>query len=219
MSILYSNSLPKSSTAKTPQKRRLFTAIDIPSTIRVEIESLFQHSENIDWVNIHKTHITVNFLGNIDAEKIPQVLELLEKNVTQQTPVSIKFARIAVINNMVWMTIDDTDGELEKLQSTLSQAFTQAGLQQKPSHPSYQPHVLLARNRGEGELFDTDPIIMAAQSMFKTIPHQTESISLYESLTGEQGVEYVLLGSVRFGGAGEEPKATAGTSDLEDTVI
>ena len=61
---------------------RTFIAIDLPVVVRQALDSFQKELEKaqapVAWVKPERIHLTLKFLGDVDAERIPEIEKLME---------------------------------------------------------------------------------------------------------------------------------------------
>jgi len=133
-------------------KKRVFIAINLPDNIKNKLEEIQRKTENsfsyfsgfcpITWTRKNSLHITMLFLGNIEAEDLLDIFEKLEA-ITQNTePFEINLNSITYSppNNprMVWVNGEKTD-ELKNLQGAMEKELFNRGSKE------FNLHITLGR--------------------------------------------------------------------------
>lgn len=100
---------------------RTFIAIEIPENIISKIrelqEGLKVYGFKIRWVRAENIHLTLKFLGDIEAVQIGEITEAVSKTVEGFTPISLKAKGVGVFPGIkrprvLWVGLA---GELESL--------------------------------------------------------------------------------------------------------
>ncbi|MFA5871139.1 MAG: RNA 2',3'-cyclic phosphodiesterase [Parcubacteria group bacterium] len=92
-------------------QRRLFIAISVPENIKKRVFRLIEREyENLPvrWVRPENFHLTLNFLGYVPEEKIPEICKSLEAVASDKPAFDIDFTEICVgpteaVKKMIWV--------------------------------------------------------------------------------------------------------------------
>jgi 2'-5' RNA ligase len=132
---------------------RAFIAIKIPAEIREKIrdvqEKLKQSEAHVTWVHPENIHLTLQFLGNIDEEQVPQIVSQLQESVKIVSPFQLQVGYAGAFPNLryprvVWIGIsDDAAGSLKTFQEDLSLRLAEIGFE--PEEGRFKPHLTLGR--------------------------------------------------------------------------
>ena len=128
--------------------KRLFVAIDLPQSVQQCLVRLDPHLPGVRWLLAEQMHITLGFLGNVDAsreEKLRELLSAIEWNAF--------FLPIAGLGtfpgkgrpNIIWIGVGAGHPHLFQLHKRVQDAALAAGLE--PDLRPWHPHITLARCR------------------------------------------------------------------------
>ena len=132
---------------------RTFIAIELtPATRRIladAVSDLKGRTEaNVRWVNPGNVHLTLKFLGNVDAAVIPSLVELVQAAVGGSGPFRLTLGSLGAFPNpararVVWVGLEGAVDALLDLQRRVEKAATAMGLaeEQRP----FAPHLTLGR--------------------------------------------------------------------------
>lgn len=138
-------------------KHRLFVAIDIPSEVRAEVVKLQQTlgklNMPVSWQEPNKLHLTLNFLGEIETDKLHEVSNIVRQTAKSFSAFSLAPAFLETLYkrhdpSLVYLGFSGDIDVLKELQSTLADAFNEFEL---PQAEKFLPHVKV------GQLLRTDP--------------------------------------------------------------
>src|SRR5262245_14780499 len=126
---------------------RLFTALEIPETIRVQLSLIRASVGGAKWIAAEDMHVTLRFAGDIDGRTADDLAELLADVAVQ--PFQVTIAGTGSFGGRepraLWAGVE-AGPELEALQRANERAARSAGLE--PESRKFVPHVTLARLRG-----------------------------------------------------------------------
>jgi RNA 2',3'-cyclic 3'-phosphodiesterase len=175
-------------------KRRLFIAINMPDDIRKRLAKKTADWQDfpIRWVRKENLHLTLAFLGYVNDEEIPNLIERLELALDQTCGFDLIFDEIVPAPDrdnpkMIWL-VGPTNRELGILHEKIGRAV---GFQVR-EHREFRPHITLGKVKRK-LLKSDDRIIKTAGKFSVTFP--VSSIELMSSELSENGSEYVVMES------------------------
>jgi 2'-5' RNA ligase len=136
---------------------RLFVACDLPGAVTRAVRD-WQERElrpHEDLRLAPTLHLTLAFLGNVDAARVPDVERVLEAIAWK--PASCRFDEPLFLpvhgrRRVVALELDDPEGALSRLQGAVSAGLAAEGLYE-PGRRPWLPHVTVARFRRPGHPF------------------------------------------------------------------
>ena len=133
---------------------RTFVAIELPPAVQQGLlqvqQRLKQGRPPVRWVAPDKIHITLNFLGEIPAEKVPGVGEAAARAAAAAVPFEVDALGIGVFPNprrprVVWVGLEGELNALRALQAGLTHELAALGF--PPEDRPFSPHLTLGRVR------------------------------------------------------------------------
>lgn len=163
---------------------RCFIAIDIEPQLREKIYEVQQRIQEraLKLVEKENLHITLKFLGEVNEDKIPSIIERLQK--VKEKKFEIELSGLGVFPNfnylrVVWINVK-SNGNLENLVKVISSWLTEF-----PSE--FSPHLTIARVKFRPETLREN--IMANKDVY--IGKQTvNNFSLKKSVLTQKGPVY-----------------------------
>lgn len=132
---------------------RTFVCIEIPSEIKKAINSLQVRLRPlakgyISWARQEGLHVTLKFLGDVAADKIEKVGQVVEQAVAGLQPFTISVSGTGGFPNLkrprvFWVGIQEASGSLATLQSRIDDGL--AGLGFPREERGFTPHLTLGR--------------------------------------------------------------------------
>ena len=174
-------------------KHRLFTAIDLPEAVSLEIAGLQKDLERLKlpvvWDNTF--HLTLNFLGQVTDPETGTIKNLISDTTKSFYSFTIRPLYLDTLYSrhdptVLYLTLSKSD-ELLELQDSLSSALSSI----TPQPRKFLPHITI------GSFKRTDPVTTKhfidvvsdfAPPEFSEIP--VDKIILYESLPSKAGTTY-----------------------------
>lgn len=190
-----------------PDTIRTFVAIDLAPAIREELALLLAEARCIDsglrWTRPEALHITLAFLGNLEAARIEAVVDAVRVTCTGITPIELQvhgFGAFPDLRRPRAFFVGVSSPHLPELAQRLAVELRQRGftLEQR----DFKPHITLARVEGRA---GRDAIAAFLQRSPKDdLGHYTASnVNVYRSTPQPRGSLYTVLASVEFAGPAE----------------
>lgn len=169
---------------------RLFVALPVPEHISDALLDTMECVENARWQDADNLHLTLRFIGDVDARLAEDVHSALSQVRSRAFAVEIRgvghFERKGA-GKAIWAAIAPCPA-LVDLQNSVEMACRKAGLAVETR--SFLPHITLARlNRASGPIDGW----LSAHASLAPGPFMADHFALYESHLGEGGAEYEAL--------------------------
>lgn len=131
---------------------RAFLAIEIEPYIKNKIEEsqeiiLESESSNIKYVEKDNIHLTLKFFGDIDDDKLEEIIDVINKSIKNYEAYTIKVVNIGAFPNIynprvIWTGIKDKNKTTIKLIEELDKKFNKIGFKKEKN---YVPHITIGR--------------------------------------------------------------------------
>ncbi len=169
--------------------KRLFVALDLPSSITDQLAELDPHLRGVRWLRPDQMHLTLGFFGEVD----PPVEETLSKKLA-----AIRFTKFFLPTagigcfpgkgrpKVVWSGIGAGHPQLFHLHKGVQDAALAAGLE--PELRGWQPHITIGRCRDVSA--ETVRPFLKANVAFEAGLVRVESFFLFSSRPGAGGSVY-----------------------------
>jgi len=186
---------------------RLFVALEIPTAVRGNLAALIEELRAADaaatknkarWVRPENLHVTLKFIGNVDAGKLEAIRAVLGE-VRTGGDVELRFRGVGFFPNekrprVLWAGIAASPN-LAPLAAEIDARLEKLGIARETRE--YAPHLTLARFDPPGI---SEKLRAAAQENatreFGAV--RTGEFHLFESKTRPTGAEYTRLSSFSF---------------------
>ncbi|MDA1215747.1 MAG: RNA 2',3'-cyclic phosphodiesterase [Chloroflexi bacterium] len=195
----------------TEQKTlRLFVAAELPEEARhalgVAIDKLKRKNvDGLRWVATEGIHLTLKFLGNVEASQVRDLQAALESAASGLSRFTLRLANGGVFPNannprVVWVGLDGDIASLTSLQRRVERALTDIGF--TTEERAFQPHLTLARVRDRLTSVERTQLMETLATLWEVEPPEFEvrSMSLMQSTLKSTGAEYTRLGEARLVG-------------------
>jgi RNA 2',3'-cyclic 3'-phosphodiesterase len=131
---------------------RTFIALEMNEALQghlIEvIRQVAQALPRLNWVDPLGIHLTLAFLGELDAVRLEQAMQAASVAARQVEPFTYRLTRVNIFGSprqprVVWMGIEEKSGALSLLHRILKQELEQRGfeIEDRP----FSPHFTLAR--------------------------------------------------------------------------
>jgi 2'-5' RNA ligase len=189
---------------------RLFVAVEIAPAVRAAaaalIESLRERAQRlaprsrITWVTADRLHVTVRFIGYVDAPTANLVRQVLASPL-EQDAFSLTIAGVGTLPpkgppRVVWAGLTEGRASMTAIEGQVSDRLAGAGIaaEERP----YSPHLTLARVREAAGL--RSAALLGAVHDRILGATTVEAITLFESRLSPKGPTYVALQRTGFRG-------------------
>jgi len=180
---------------------RSFIAIPIDQDAHNELQQLqdrlHKSDADVKWMNPEKIHLTLKFLGNIDAQQIEAIKSSLSKTTPLNKPFYIHLSKVGAFPKIsyprvVWVGIDEGQEECQTLQKSVEGAIEGLGFDKEAR--TFTAHLTLGRVRtgkNKSQLIDCLEKERDFNSKAK-VP--VNKIILFQSTLTQKGSIYTPLG-------------------------
>ena len=133
---------------------RLFVAFDTPPEVKHQaleaIERLKTAGADVSWEQAEKMHCTLKFLGSTEEQRIPAVIEALQRAALGIPPFQVRYRGFGcfpgpVRPRVLWAGIQNPDGRLGELQRKVENGMEALGFPREER--AFHPHLTLGRVR------------------------------------------------------------------------
>lgn len=132
---------------------RVFLAVEIDENLLDKISDVqkeFMECETpVKYVETKNLHCTLKFFGEIDDNKLNQIVQAIENKIEKHEPFKVSIKKTGVFPNeryirVLWLGIDDVE-LFSNLQRDLDEDFVKMGFKREKS---YSPHLTIGRVKG-----------------------------------------------------------------------
>ena len=181
--------------------RRLFVSVDLDG-LGSEVERVqrpLADASGLTLTDPEQAHITLKFLGDTDADRIPDVTEALEDAVGESdvSPFTVEFGGFGVFPHLdyisvVWLGVRSGNDKLRRLQEAVEAKTVAVGFD--PRDNDFTPHVTLARMSHAGAKERVQNVVENRDPDAGSLT--VEEIRLTESRLTESGPVYSTVDAV-----------------------
>ena len=168
---------------------RLFTAVEIPDTLRTRLTFLQGGVPGAKWQPVENLHLTLRFIGEVDDVTASDIDGMLETLHMPGFDLTLKGVGLfgGKDPHSLWIGVAPCDG-LMRLAAKIESLLQRMGLE--PDTRKYTPHVTIARLKDVPQ-----PRLngfVGDHALFDSGPFSVRSFGLYSSHPTAHGSQYVL---------------------------
>ncbi len=186
------------------EQPRLFVAIELEPPMLAalgQVQAALQRRplEGLRWVRPEGIHLTLKFLGDTPANRLPAIRRALAGAVLGVPPLRLSLDTPGSFGSrqsprVVWVGLRGDIEELGRLQRRVDEALEKEGFPREQR--AFSPHLTLARIRPESALALAAPLAEALRDL--QVPDasmETRVLSLMRSRLNPRGAEYTCVES------------------------
>ena len=179
---------------------RLFVGVDLPGEVKDELAGLIttlrSKASDEKWIPRDNLHLTVSFLGEVNEERVPAIVEALTgARANERGPIPTALGGTGAFPSprrarVLWVSLDDPAGRLAALANRVQDSLEPAGFPKEKR--AWTPHLTLARFRTPGDA--------SALKTARPEPRafEVEEITLFRSRLGRPAPAYEPLDRIRL---------------------
>jgi RNA 2',3'-cyclic 3'-phosphodiesterase len=169
--------------------KRLFVALALPENVRWQLRLLSGGLPGARWVGPNNFHITLRFIGEVDGAAFHYIDAALAGVRAPRFSLSLAgighFGSGAKLRSL-WAGVEKQPA-LFHLRDKVESAVVRAGV--APDGQKYQPHVTLARSKGEPMPKLGDYLVQ--HNLFRSVPFEVTHFTLFTSFLNREGAIYI----------------------------
>ncbi|MBN1499284.1 MAG: RNA 2',3'-cyclic phosphodiesterase [Spirochaetes bacterium] len=134
------------------KKLRTFIAVTVPDSVRINLENTAENliagldSRLIRQINLKNLHLTVQFIGDTEPDKIPEIIRII-RDLKIEEPVNLQVTSPGFFLKrnqpaVLWFGISDTSSGLHGIHSRLNEELKKSGL--NIYSKNFKPHLTVA---------------------------------------------------------------------------
>ncbi|MGC8839519.1 MAG: RNA 2',3'-cyclic phosphodiesterase [Anaerolineae bacterium] len=194
-----------------PEMVRAFVAIELDPSLLRALEDLMTRLQKalppgaLRWVRSEGIHLTLQFLGNVPADRVPAIVRALEEACAEVPPLTMEVRGLGCFPNLqrpnvLWVGVEERTGQLLRLQKHVAQALEPLGFE--PDRRGFHPHLTLARTARGARPSDLRQIgtWVAGAKPLSLGTLQADHVSLMRSDLRPDGAVYTRLAAVPLKG-------------------
>ena len=181
------------------ERLRLFIAVRLPDEVKRRIEHAQRQLRGavgetaVRWTPPEQLHLTLRFMGNVDAAKLEDLQARLVQSCATTGPLRLQargigFFPVRGLPRVVWVGIEDPEGKLPVLVSALERST--AAFSSEPAGKKFTGHITLGRVRtigqGQARLLATEAATLGRGELGEWVAKEIDLMRSELSSTGAQ---------------------------------
>jgi 2'-5' RNA ligase len=164
---------------------RLFIAVDLPDTIKKNLETMFFGIPGARWVAPDQIHLTVRFIGDVDGALFLDIKNTLEE--VNILPFDLQLKGVGHFPprgtpRVLWVGLDKSE-PLQLLRKKVDSTLLKIGLDSE--RRKFSPHITLARLKNTP--LQKIANFLSGNGLFSQEPFQVDDFKLYSSTLTPKG--------------------------------
>ena len=164
---------------------RLFIAVDLPDTIKKNLETMFFGIPGARWVASDQIHLTVRFIGDVDGALFLDIKNTLEE--VNILPFDLQLKGVGHFPprgtpRVLWVGLEKNE-PLQLLRKKIDSTLLKIGLE--PERRKFSPHITLARLKNTP--LQKIANFLSGNGLFSQEPFQVDDFKLYSSTLTPKG--------------------------------
>ncbi len=186
---------------------RTFLAIDLSAEARRKSERYLRpiitsQTEGIRWTTPNSWHVTLVFLGDVDAQQVVDICRASEKAARQVDPFFWSLRSIGAFPNsnhpqVIWLGVDDFDQGMKKLNAELNLALEPIGF--PPEGRPFRPHVTVGRVHRGANVSHSMKSILAEPPPWDGVTEQSDKLQIVSSDMSRGAPSYTVMATFPLG--------------------
>lgn len=181
-------------------KIRTFICLELPNNLISRLSELQKKlallGESVGWVKPTNIHLTLRFLGDVEAERQSELKQTVESAVVGCGRFNITALSSGAFPNLrnprvFWVSLQDSEGKLLQMQKSIETELQRSGFgkEDKP----FSPHLTIGRVR-EGNAKKTAELL--GQLGFEKEDFEVREVIIMRSDLSRDGAKYSKLQTV-----------------------
>ena len=192
---------------------RLFIALNLPEAIRKGLAAVQQNLQTqtgprVKWVEPENLHLTLEFLGDVDENKVSLLKQILQQTVPNCPALELSLKGVGAFPHwrnprVIWVGLGGDTLPLGQLQGKLHQALLEQGF--RLEHKAFKPHLTLGRLKQRFQSpaalpvsanLDLEKMAARQTDILKPEAFTLNRVELMQSVLTREGPIYTVLLSV-----------------------
>jgi len=184
---------------------RTFIAVDLGKAIRDRIvalqETLARTGTEVKWVEPENLHVTLLFLGEVDAREVPEVCRIVAEGARSQPAFPLSVETLGCFPHprrprVLWVGVGEGTQPLVALHDELEGPLQELGYRREERR--YTPHITLGRVKSDRPT-DQLSAALAKHAGWKGGETTVQEVQVMSSELTPQGPVYTVLSRAALG--------------------
>jgi 2'-5' RNA ligase len=182
------------------EKLRTFLAVETSRQVRARagelMAALQKAAAAVKWVTEENLHITLNFLGDVPAQNLPEVFAAVGQAAKRFAPFELEIRGAGAFPHLrrpqvIWLGAGEGQAAMVALQAQLAEALAALGFPKEDRE--YHPHLTLGRVRRFGRELAPLAQLLEQYAQFQAGRFRVSEVVVFSSRLTSQGPIYQPL--------------------------
>jgi len=190
------------------EQLRCFIAVELPEEIKAGLSRLQAKLKSgnecpVKWVDPYSIHLTLKFLGNVNADMTGEITEAMAEGAKGVSPLQLEIKGLGVFPNLrrvqvIWVGMSGEVDKLLPLQKGIESNLEILGF--TPEARAFTPHLTLGRVRDQASADERQKLgeLIAGTKFELAYPFPVNAINLMRSQLSREGAIYSRVSSVEL---------------------
>ena len=187
------------------QKIRTFVAVDVDASVRALAAELIGElsavGADVKWVEPDHLHLTLKFLGDVDAREIHQVCRAVGEAAGQTKPFEFEVRGAGAFPNVkrprtIWLGAGPGEAQMGRLAERIESALETIGYRREARR--FKAHLTIGRVRRGGPAVAELGSRLGDYADFEVGRTTVDEVIVYSSELTSSGPRYEVLGRARL---------------------
>lgn len=183
---------------------RTFVAVDIAPAVASRVARLIGElrggKASVKWVVEANLHLTLQFLGDVEPTRIPEIAAAIEQAAANVDPFEMTCRGIGAFPNLdrprtLWVGVEEGRDEICELQRRIEAALAEQGF--RPEARQFHPHLTLGRVKHSPPREIAR--MLEGRENFTAGSTEVSEVVLYSSELAKEGPTYTALARAGLG--------------------
>jgi RNA 2',3'-cyclic 3'-phosphodiesterase len=191
--------------ADKAEELRIFICIEVPASIKQRIDDLQQDLKEISapmsWTRSDNVHLTIKFLGNVKASRLPKIAAACERAAAGLAEFEIEVTGAGCFPSaraprVLWIGLNDASDSLNKIHEQIENELAGEGFEREGRR--FSPHLTIGRARDPRKAGPAAEKLVAMG--FEPERFEAREIIVMRSQLSPKGSIYTPQAIIRLGG-------------------
>jgi len=193
-----------------PPEYRLFVALSVPEEVKTEVRKAQAElrrsigQAKVTWTRREQFHLTLKFLGNVQAERVGELVEAIRAACSGFAPLRLLAEGVGCFPDLrsprvVWLGVREAQEALPPLQRAIQTASANFTSQEREER--FSGHLTLGRIKGIGRP-EAESLARQAKAMAEKLFGQwtADGVQIMRSELSPQGATHTVLATIALRG-------------------
>lgn len=182
---------------------RTFICFELPDKVRSELaelqNSLKPKSNSVRWSKPDSIHLTLNFLGDVEKERMDDIFDAVKRATEGNAPFQINISGTGAFPNykrptVYWIGVNESSGALHSIQQKIETELEKLGFPKEKR--KFSPHLTIGRVKSQHGLNEISTALQDVK--LPTMTFIADEIVVMQSVLQPGGARYTPLSVIKL---------------------